>query len=322
MMFKPFSELPTELRLMIWAFAIQQKFRGAHFFSVGAETVNDDGRTKTSYFLTPPDFSISHLSRPWSENDISLCDYGLWYACKESRLVIAKHFRRTYSTLPQYGYLIPGTRDARLNANHYTGTRFVRYNGRETAIPFLRRRDMTCLQVPPSLKIHDIHDIHDIQQELRQLGCIPNTPGSTAESFAFEYDASWAFNRTKDTVSKMRQLPGPRGLFLQLLRLIPDQHRKTSQSFWGSLHLIQYGATLKSNVNVCRYRSPFNGNGYTFIEARRENVEEGCKMEMNAWEFLDAIISQMKPRRWNITEDVSVLVCKASTTTRQCYQYG
>ncbi|KAK2768975.1 hypothetical protein CKAH01_00582 [Colletotrichum kahawae] len=284
---------------MIWVFAIQPTSRLASlacFFSVGAERVNDDDGTKTSYFLAPPDFSISHLPRPWSNNDISLSDYGLWYACKESRLVIGKHARRTYPLDPLYRY-------------ESIGTRFVRVNGRDAAIPFFRQRDLTCLQVPPSLKIHNV------QQARRQLGCAPNIYGMW-EPYAFEYDASWAFDPARDTISEMEKLPGPRGLFLNLLRLMPDENQQDYDRFWGNLYLIQYGATLKSDACVCRDRSPFNGNGYRFREARREDVEEYYNMEMNAWEFLDATISRMKPKRWIFRGGVGVLVCDASTITR------
>lgn len=112
--FHLFTSLPTELRLKIWEYALRQhqpSRPGAHFFSItnlredggelidlgvqcewGSRCIHNHGDT---YCLAAPKFGSSHS---WTSNNPSsyLWDFGMWTACRESRVVIEDHYKLDY----------------------------------------------------------------------------------------------------------------------------------------------------------------------------------------------------------------------------------
>ncbi|SPJ85375.1 uncharacterized protein FTOL_11156 [Fusarium torulosum] len=80
--FHQFSDLPRELRDTIWSFAIRDDNPGVHIFG-------DFDNKKRHYF--------NSLDENRSDENVStyLIDGGLWTACKESRLIMERHFRQS-----------------------------------------------------------------------------------------------------------------------------------------------------------------------------------------------------------------------------------
>jgi hypothetical protein len=111
-----FSDLPPELREMIWKMAIEglnlrtlsgNTQRGyAHFFGVfpwqeGGNVDHIAINTFESlhyhgYRLVPPGRELTAWATAWDENNPSIyrvdCPSGLWLACRESHTLIAKEF--------------------------------------------------------------------------------------------------------------------------------------------------------------------------------------------------------------------------------------
>ncbi|KAH7017180.1 hypothetical protein EDB80DRAFT_772641 [Ilyonectria destructans] len=106
--FSCFSELPAEIRLAIWEFAVRPTGRGGglHQFSILHVQETMDGILRGLTMLpTPPATDVppymaavsrlrnTHGSYNKASNQSAyLWDAGLWTACTESRQVITKHF--------------------------------------------------------------------------------------------------------------------------------------------------------------------------------------------------------------------------------------
>ncbi|KAI8716431.1 2EXR domain-containing protein [Fusarium sp. LHS14.1] len=109
--FHLFSQLPCELRELIWTFALRSRKPGVHVFGTDPRTMDDDDLTLHSDYARP--FFVSQrghrLTAPtphplpptdathepsWTTNNPSsyLIDGGLWTACKESRAVMEQEY--------------------------------------------------------------------------------------------------------------------------------------------------------------------------------------------------------------------------------------
>lgn len=129
--FHQFSDLPRELRDMIWSFAIRDDNPGVHIF--GSLYLKKNNRTESRRLMSCGKKSWAYAALPWrhyfdsldenrSDENVStyLIDGGLWTACKESRLIMEKHFRQSewpkaqkcdeyYGGLTKENFKIPAT---------------------------------------------------------------------------------------------------------------------------------------------------------------------------------------------------------------------
>ncbi|KAH8738169.1 hypothetical protein BGZ61DRAFT_281511, partial [Ilyonectria robusta] len=113
--FHRFSELPLELREEIWKLTIRPNRPGVHAFSIYSSKEDEDAidemndaRIPAAYYpdlrLAAPQLALRSIDNPsskrkdttasWTVNNPStyLIDGGLWTACKESRLIMERHF--------------------------------------------------------------------------------------------------------------------------------------------------------------------------------------------------------------------------------------
>ncbi|KAM0424522.1 hypothetical protein ACHAPT_010237 [Fusarium lateritium] len=102
-----FSDLPRELRDQIWKFAIRKAHPGVQIFRLYKPQKHYDDLAQGDLVSSPCCWNGHHLAAPlWdgyfdnidpncSDRNAStyLINGGLWTACKESRLVMKKHFR-------------------------------------------------------------------------------------------------------------------------------------------------------------------------------------------------------------------------------------
>ncbi|KAH7020200.1 hypothetical protein EDB80DRAFT_870791 [Ilyonectria destructans] len=104
--FDRFSDLPSELRDQIWSFALRTARPGVHIFRLynsykddhaGAHDVVSLHYYFNGHRLAAPlwDRYFDNIDAKYSDRNVStyLIDGGLWTACKESRLVMEKHFQ-------------------------------------------------------------------------------------------------------------------------------------------------------------------------------------------------------------------------------------
>ncbi|KAI6752385.1 hypothetical protein HG530_013754 [Fusarium avenaceum] len=104
--FHQFSDLPRELRDMIWSFVIRDDNPGVHIF--GSLDLKKTNRTESRRLMSCGKKCWTYAALPWrhyfdsldenrSDENVStyLIDGGLWTACKESRLIMEKHFRQS-----------------------------------------------------------------------------------------------------------------------------------------------------------------------------------------------------------------------------------
>ncbi|KAK7416481.1 hypothetical protein QQX98_005185 [Neonectria punicea] len=212
--FHRFSDLPWELRDIIWNLAVRRDRPGVHFFRIYD---NDKGErlAKENDVYTASRNSGLRLSAPkcwskfdnkkwrklfggklytsWTRHNSStyLVDGGMWTACQESRLVMERIFksqhwaavRSTISPNPRYWYRrydCPETSDV-LPATGY----FTTKDSTNHYFTVLPHQDLFCLQ-PHNVKTMDWSWIDD------------NIPlGSTTFGFrglrhlALEYNPAW-----------------------------------------------------------------------------------------------------------------------------------
>ncbi|KAF5685580.1 hypothetical protein FCIRC_3366 [Fusarium circinatum] len=104
--FKRFSELPRELRELIWSMAMRDDRPGVHIFGQYDKTNDNvtEGRPLMrgdwpSYTWAAPSWRryFENLNDDCSDGNIStyLIDSGLWTACHESRLIMEKRFEQS-----------------------------------------------------------------------------------------------------------------------------------------------------------------------------------------------------------------------------------
>ncbi|WZH49655.1 2EXR domain-containing protein [Fusarium acuminatum] len=104
--FLKFPDLPKELRDMIWSFVIRDDNPGVHIFGYFDDKKKD--MTESRRLISCGQKSWTYAALPWrhyfdsldenrSDENVStyLIDGGLWTACKESRLIMEKHFRQS-----------------------------------------------------------------------------------------------------------------------------------------------------------------------------------------------------------------------------------
>ncbi|KAH6892388.1 hypothetical protein B0T10DRAFT_458102 [Thelonectria olida] len=104
--FDRFSDLPGELRDQIWSFAIRTARPGVHIFRLynshkddhaGAHDVVSLACCFDGHHLAAPSWDryFDNIDTTCSDRNLStyLIDGGLWTACKESRLMMEKHFQ-------------------------------------------------------------------------------------------------------------------------------------------------------------------------------------------------------------------------------------
>ncbi|KAF5527600.1 hypothetical protein CGCA056_v000527 [Colletotrichum aenigma] len=187
--FHSFSKLPAELRLCIWEFAVRPAgpdHPGAHFFSV-----QRDVKTGKRFTTFP---SFTQKSKPlWKENNPSayFYDFGMWTACKESRMIVTKQMTRRYKGL-------------RWGTNRAVA--HIRHGQENITFGILPGPGLICMQLPDTEALYPYEDDPLSYLDIQRLGWYG---GSVA--IAFEYDESWAFDPEKDHIGTMMDEPGPRG---------------------------------------------------------------------------------------------------------------
>ncbi|KAF5516226.1 hypothetical protein CGCS363_v000537 [Colletotrichum siamense] len=254
--FHSFSKLPAELRLCIWELAVRPTGPdrpGAHFFSV-----QRDVKTGKRFTTFP---SFTQKSKPlWKEDNPSayFYDFGMWTACKESRMIVTKQIARRYKDL-RWG-------NSRAVAH-------IRHGQEDITFGLFPRQDLICMQLPDTKNLYPHY-----YNPLSYLDIYMKYSYTVMASIAFEYDESWAFDPEKDQIGTMMAEPGPRGAFLKLLdRAISDE------DFQVHLYLIQYGAKLKPGAPR---RGTFHGNGFNLEIAKGYDVMVEGKNAMSAWSFM------------------------------------
>ncbi|EEU41924.1 uncharacterized protein NECHADRAFT_85997 [Fusarium vanettenii 77-13-4] len=99
--FHRFSDLPWELRDMIWNFALRPDVPGVHIFKLYNSKLDDDvdknidvSNPYDSHHLrlAAPQSNKSSITRNRNNPSTYFIDGGLWTACKESKLVMERHF--------------------------------------------------------------------------------------------------------------------------------------------------------------------------------------------------------------------------------------
>ncbi|KAL7942094.1 hypothetical protein V8C42DRAFT_167084 [Trichoderma barbatum] len=300
-----FMDLPPELRLMVWKFALRPlgpDRPGAHFFSVTniKKDGNEAARISTrcgmkdcgGYHLAAPRVDSSEGSHSWTVKNPSayVWDFGMWSACRESRHVIEAHYktvcwsvrtRRGYTISRSYGQtsvplVLPGN-----NSNWH--------------LLFHPKQDLVCLQALDPSAIHRSPNLAGWRNDF----CFASNCPSLFElgHVAIAYDPSW--NDIKDKMDKFsfRRLykePSARGFFIRTLATLDH----TARCRWHyprdrpSIWLIDY------NLKRCRYlkkqskgRKAFYSNDQKFIEVDRTASRRSYSAgeHSSALEFLDSL---------------------------------
>ncbi|KAL6793051.1 hypothetical protein J3E68DRAFT_384959 [Trichoderma sp. SZMC 28012] len=301
-----FFDLPFELRLMIWKFALRpldHNRPGAHFFSLvnradGVEarrlsarcTIYADNNHCSGYHLAAPKFDSSDGSHSWTKNNPSAYtwDFGMWSACRESRQVIEAHYsqqdwtsgsrrgdwRRPYS---QTSISLTASR----NNN---GWRFFLHP----------KQDLVCIQAfnPSVASWSDTYHRKDL--------CVASNHSGDLKVLSFghiaiTYDPSWNdFDEKKENFNfwHLYAEQSARGFFMRTLAFF-DTH-----SHHDDGRKRRYLWLIDCNLKRVRYfnknrkgRKVFYGNGQKFIEVEKSSSRRSFSSGeySSVFDFLDKL---------------------------------
>ncbi|RFU72388.1 hypothetical protein TARUN_9870 [Trichoderma arundinaceum] len=282
--FHNFGNLPGELRLGIWKYALRPigpTRPGAHFFSMTNHKEDGDALKKLRvqcelgsdcetehgyrHCLAAPRYTSEEGSTySWTSNNPSayLWDFGMWGACRESREVIEEHYKMEHWKEKLRQYCL---------SNRRTGPPV------DTCVPFLferggedwrfaihPNRDLVCIQpLDPNTigryreSIFLTEDICMVSWDVGLLGF---------RNLAFEYDSSWSDTLDQDMsrwdLDDLLGEKSSRGLFIRALILIEDG----SLHWDDSLLLIDYNQEPDAENATSRKGTIFYGNDRNFVE--------------------------------------------------------
>ncbi|UKZ78329.1 hypothetical protein TrVFT333_006065 [Trichoderma virens FT-333] len=283
---RQFMDLPLELRLMIWKFALRPlgpARPGAHFFSVVNNRRDGSKATKIStlcagisneccpgFHLAAPNLDSSNGSHSWTRRNPSAYtwDFGMWAACRESRQVIRAHYNTACLTRKlKYGHTMKRTYAE-------TSVPLILPDNKENwRFLFHPKQDLVCLQAFDPSTTHWWVDLD------RKQICFGNHASNfvyipSLFSFghvAIAYDPSWngiAENMGKHTFRRLYKEQSARGFFIRTLAILDDDarcygHNVKGRAFW----LIDYNLKrVRLPKKDRKDRKVFYGNGQTFTE--------------------------------------------------------
>ncbi|EHK18310.1 uncharacterized protein TRIVIDRAFT_47246 [Trichoderma virens Gv29-8] len=308
---RQFMDLPLELRLMVWKFALRPldpARPGAHFFSVvntGEDgdkaariSVRCKGRNRycSRYHLAAPKLDSEEGSPSWTRKNPSayIWDFGLWSACRESRHVIKAHYEKIICTKK-----FRNDSTITLSFANTSISLSFRHSKERWRFFFHPDQDLVCLQAFDPSTIYWWED--------RACGrvCITNTAAklfNTINYFdrpsllrlgnvAIAYDPSWndiEKERDKYSFRGLYEEQSARGFFIRTLALIElnAQVHFKSPTFW----LIDYNINrIRFPKNTRKGRKVFYGNGQTFAEVDKSSSRRSFSSGeySSALEFLD-----------------------------------
>ncbi|CAM1506298.1 Fc.00g059390.m01.CDS01 [Cosmosporella sp. VM-42] len=300
--FHYFNMLPTELREMIWAFAMRDERPGIHVFTttsmwVGQDPIDTENERKIFGSQVPPwgspcqpplyQFSIPRdVQRVTAASSVPnpssyLIDSGLWTACRESCAVMEViHGKRTRDCLT------PRISDGRATEN--LGGRIGYFFDDEeheqyfTVLP----HDLVYFQSPDLAKTEFLSDLPFIKDQWRPNG---------VEHVALEFDPSWEVPGVEDFLKQSGKLSVQNTLVGAKLGLenlwFVDYRIRRSHSF------------LKTRYVLRENRHVFYGNGCQFAEVRPSDTE---------WCFMDGTPLYSEDIEWR-AENVRQLARRDST---------
>ncbi|KAF3801388.1 hypothetical protein GCG54_00005544 [Colletotrichum gloeosporioides] len=283
-----FGDLPAELRLMIWdlAASVRTSRPGLHFIPsyIG----------NTPYPVTIKDVDVSSIAGNGSEY---LLDAGLWTACRDSREAMKKKWKevkrkyvhnvgpiRRDLTPSRIGLICEGDKTYGFSVNPL--------------------EDLLCLQIPQDATYNDFtsriklpfwNDYWYGQRGYR--------------SIAFEFDNSWAFDPSSKPIAELRQTPGPRACFLNLLMDMTARSEDDGRGeAFETLSLVDRSVLRRPDCRKYWGERVFHAQNRKFGRVYdQSDVARGFPTSsMNALEFLN-ILKEEIPHLWfKIRCDIAV----------------
>ncbi|KAM0261105.1 hypothetical protein ACHAQJ_002366 [Trichoderma viride] len=291
--FHQFVNLPTELRLKIWKYALRPIISsrpGVHFFSVTNYKEDGDQLTKLRvqcdlgskckdehgycYCLAAPKFiSGESNSHSWTSNNPSsyLWDFGMWSACNEAKEIIGKHYKTEYwATKLLQGYDSRSFSEPDIDAC----VPFIFPRSEEDwRFAIHPNRDLVCLQPlnPSTIGLYGEYKYIDLMDDICMVS--RNTGLRGLRNLAFEYDSSWCdnletFSGWPSDAYAFIEEKGPRGFFM---RTLMSMDWLVSLYVHDSIWLIDY--SLKRDGNGGDHAHTKAGNHMTFYANDRKFVE-------------------------------------------------
>ncbi|KAH7268316.1 hypothetical protein B0J15DRAFT_462341 [Fusarium solani] len=190
--FHYFIKLPWELRDQIWKLVIRLPLPGVHIFQIYDPKYDNVIGNNIEVFLPHGCPDDHRLAIPRSKNSfasVTLLDRGLWSACKESRLVMKRHFSRLkWQTLmdEDWGSFWSMPFEKKLNMP-LTG-HFIGLDGHTNFFTVFPHRDLFMLQ-PLNLDTIDWFNFttrHPLASAMNGF--------ETVKNIALEYDPEWGLD--------------------------------------------------------------------------------------------------------------------------------
>ncbi|KAF6809942.1 hypothetical protein CMUS01_13578 [Colletotrichum musicola] len=300
--FHGFPKLPPELRLKIWELAARPYQPGAHFFSFARLKDVPGGNEGTVHDIDL--WAADDFAAPIFATDCSLLkdnpstylrDVGLWTASRDSRFVMETRFDTS-----RWRKKISGTSPDPIEPCF---GRFRR-DHKVWRLAIYPERDLFCFRRLSPSCLGTIYYLISLSTWVTHYG-IPRD----IRNMAFEFEATWAFDPGATNATKLLTNCDQRAFFLEALDdLLWGPYRLNARMF-----LIDYGLRLKPGVSP---RQTFYGEGCTFVDHDKDDVDWERTVGRSAWDFLNSLdILATRGLRWNHhgvtpSTQVSILACE------------
>ncbi|KAM0355139.1 hypothetical protein ACHAPU_001000 [Fusarium lateritium] len=295
-----FSDLSKELRDKIWNLAIRDDYPGVHIFGA-CDQAKEEGRPLTSRgdkscnFYEPSWRGYFHnLKNDCSDENIStyLIDGGLWTACKESRLVMEKHFKQSDWPIRKSFY------------EHYSYSEAKKYKMPSTG--YFAGGPLHCLTTFPNrdLFVFQTNDVNKIPWVCHDRALGANLSGCEhIGHLAIEYRPEWAHNQTKGKVWK------------RVVRHLANVAFESEGSLFR-IWIIDHTLKRRKGAPAYKEETSDSSRANTFYARDRKLLEVDDRFDSNHWQYVGTDGNELKERgSWAM---IMVLDVQDMISDRKC----
>lgn len=190
--FHHFIKLPWELRDQIWKLAVRLPLPGVHIFEIydpKYDIVIGKNIEVSLPHGSPEDHCLAIPKSKDSLASVTLTDRGLWNACKESRLVMKRHFSRLkWQTLMDKDWESFWSMPLKEKLDMPLTGHFIDLDGHTNFFTVFPHRDLFMLQ-PANLDTIDWFNF-----TTRHPLASANNGFETVQNIALEYDPTWGLD--------------------------------------------------------------------------------------------------------------------------------
>ncbi|KAK5989477.1 hypothetical protein PT974_10999 [Cladobotryum mycophilum] len=297
--FSRFLELPTELRLLVWKYAIRPN-PGVHFFTVTNRffdgfaldpiSVTDSYTSGDQHILAAPRCRSNDFVYSWVGDNHSayLWDSGLWTACRESRATIDDHYKFSNTAAKRKAVALKEATDQVYVPVEGIVTNSFVHNNEPQRFSIDPYNDLVCLDpynpdtINWGVDRHGSHVVGDMK--MVNAGSL----GAGFLNVAMEFNpVTWPVISECDDIFSMAAQSGPRGTFMRALEYLTEGSFYRPKKLWLIDHSVHPLPNYESLWGM-EPRDRFHGLDRAYVEVEREvcRATHGRSTAFDLYDFL------------------------------------